>query len=116
MTKIFIVDDYEPVRTLIKLWLEGHHKVVATAATYEDAMLSVPKLIAVGAQVAILDGSLGHSQNDGQEIADAIRKAAPSIKIISSSGQIRSWGDVNLMKPYSKEDLLEAISKLTGGT
>jgi len=100
---IFLVDDREDLRALIKLNLEDLDQPVALeAGSLQEGLDSVEKAKEIGVNVAILDGSLDYrgDSEDGHVIAEALRKAIPKITIISFSLSPKpiTWGDYNIDK------------------
>lgn len=99
--KVFIVEDNEKFLRWYKEYLvEWGHTVVLEARTLKKALENVKKAKANGVNVAVLDGSLDilAMTKDGAAIAEALRKEIPDIKIVSCSGSLQDWGDVNLLK------------------
>lgn len=88
--RIFFVEDDVPYRETYTMVLKTKgHSVVAFAGSQEEALKIVPQLKEKGVQVAIVDGNLtkdDFSGLDGEDIANAIRKHDPKIKIIGNAG------------------------------
>tara|TARA_Y100000310_G_C20416459_1_gene684572 strand:+ start:320 stop:658 length:339 start_codon:yes stop_codon:yes gene_type:complete len=110
MAQVFVVEDEAMIREMLRNILEGHHEVVAEVATRQDALELVPQLKEKGVDVTILDGSLSRqSDDDGEIIAAVLRDQTPGIRIVSCSVREQGWGDVNLSKPFSIQQLLAAV-------
>ncbi|UZE93079.1 MAG: response regulator [Candidatus Nealsonbacteria bacterium] len=101
--KVFLVDDNENIRNLIKesLKQEGH-EVLIEARSLKEALIKIKDASRKGVTIAIVDGSLvppGDTfTNDGEKIASTLRKKIPNIRIISFSSHLANWGDKNLVK------------------
>ena len=100
--KCFIVDDDEITRINVRSYLKkGGHQVVVEASNLGVALEAVRGLESQGVTVAVLDGNLSLGQSTGRDgglIATAIRRAFPSIKIISLSLGRYDWPDHMLGK------------------
>jgi CheY-like chemotaxis protein len=117
MAKIFLVEDSSDIRKLFKAVLAGSpHQVVVEATTRSDALLKISDAVAQGCVVACVDGNLGEDQKsedqDGREVAAAIREQAPGIKILAHSSYETKWGDENCQKPASSAKIISALNKL----
>lgn len=106
--KVFIVDDDEAARELFGILLEDDgHKIVLEAGSLPEALEKVEEIKGKGVSVAIIDGSLTRPRViDGNQVAEAIRRIAPEVKIIGFSGEEVSFGDVNLLKKIDEVDNL----------
>lgn len=99
MAKVFIVEDEGRIRNLLRVIVRlAGHEVVLEASGFNEAISKAGQAAALGVDFAILDGSLD-SPNDGEKIAEVLRKEAPSIKILGHSANIVSFGDKNVQKP-----------------
>ena len=99
--RVFVAEDERYLRDyLIKKIEEAGHYVVATAATRQEALATIPKFRELGVQVASLDGNLGEFNMgaDGQAIQAAIRQQTPEVKTIGVSGVNFPNADVDLGK------------------
>ncbi len=105
MAKIFVAEDNQDVLSLLTELLGAHE--VMTASSLKEALVKVSEAEQRGVTVAFLDGNLGTSDHDGEDVAVALREKIPSIKIISLSVQRKTWGDVNLEKPVPANRILE---------
>lgn len=84
--------------------------IVLRANSLQEALRDIPLLNGAGVNIAILDGNLG-SPDDGKQIAAAIRRQVPSVRIISHSGDPQTWGDVDVPKD-KRDELVAAINAL----
>ncbi len=114
---VYLVEDNESLRESTKALLElDGHNVVAEAATLDEALEGISKARDAGVQVAVVDGNLSQndlSGNDGNTVADALRKAIPGIKIISYSSDEQDYGDVHVSKDVRRGvSISEVITKL----
>lgn len=114
---VFLVDDYDAIRRLLKvtLGIDGH-KTVLEAKSLQEALEKVPEAKKLGVNVAVVDGwldSFGVS-GDGSLVAQALRKEIPSIKIISFSASPNplTWGDYNVEKLGGERKVVAIIRKL----
>ncbi len=107
--KILLADDLPFVRDAIAGFLRTKHEVVAQAGSIEE----VRELLESGKKfsVAIVDGSMPY-EGDGEAAAALIRKKYPNVKIISLSANLQKWGDINLSKHDSPNEVLKAINSL----
>jgi len=111
--KVFLVEDYQDLRKVAKSWIEdAGHKVVLEASQKEEALGKVESAKAMGVNVGVVDGSLGGGPTDGPQIADALKKAIPEIKIVSFSANSVNWGDANPLKPNDVINLGKIITEL----
>lgn len=94
------------------LLADNGHEVMLEAGSFEEALENVKKAKELGVNIAILDGDLGTGYQDGQKIAELLKKEMPGIKIISFSGLPADWGDVNPDKEVGPKRLLEIIAEL----
>lgn len=112
-SKVFLVEDNQYQREVEKSQIEeAGHKVVLEASQKEEALGKIELAKAMGVNVGVLDGSLGGGPTDGPQIADALKKVIPGIKIVSFSANSVNWGDVNLSKPTDIVNLGKIITKL----
>jgi len=113
--KVFLAEDHDLIRKQEKeLLTELGHTVEIEATSLEEALAFVKLAKERGIEVAVLDGCLtktGPWKADGKVIAEALKREIPSIKIISCSGILQDWGDVNLVKDDAVK-LGEIIDKL----
>ena len=113
--QVFLVEDYERIRVLVKNRLEEEgHKVKVEAGILEEALSKIKTAEQEGVNVAVLDRSLGsgHDDDDGSEIAAALREEIEGIKIISfSMSEELKWADKSVPKPEIDE-LIEAVTEI----
>lgn len=112
MAKVFLVEDYEPIRVLVKANLPNH-EVVLEASSLVEALAKVAKARELGCTVAIVDGSLGTGFRDGAMVAAKIRAETPGMRILAHSSKIQTWGDQFLQKP-AFDKLNRTVSLLAG--
>ena len=95
---VFFVEDSKEFRRAVKRLLEDRgHTVVLEAGSLKEALQKVEEAKEKGVNIAIIDGDLGTGSDDGQKVAEELRRAIPGIKIISCSGAVTpiTWGDEN---------------------
>ncbi len=114
MGTVVIVDDKSYIREDLRLLLEeGGHTIFAEAEDMETAKGIVRQCIAEGiAPVFVIDGAFP-VRGQGEELARIIREGIPNAKIVSCSGDLQRWGDVNFEKGHGAfRKLLEIVSSL----
>lgn len=112
--RVFIAEDSEEIRDLVKKSLEkSGHQVLIEAASFEEAMEKIKEAKDKGINVAVLDGSLPDDSSHGPKIAEDLRLVIPEIKIVSFSGKEVFWGDLNLHKPEDVSRVGECVRNLT---
>lgn len=113
--RVFVAEDNLDYLDSLKWVIENAgHTVTLTATSLEDALKAIRTFPQSGIQVASIDGNLGtgvKSGSDGRQMVDAIRNAAPEVKIVGMSGQIITGVDVDLGKDRT-EELGKVITKL----
>lgn len=105
MPKIFVVDDEQFLLEGIVRILETRYEVSLQAVSAEDGFKKIQEAKAVGCTVAVLDGLGGQ----GREVASRLREAIPHIRIVSCSASWQNWSDAHVDKPFTAQELLEAI-------
>jgi CheY-like chemotaxis protein len=114
--KIFLVDDNNNLREKLKYFLsQNGHQIVLEANSLENALKKAKEVMEKSVDIAIVDGCLaldGNSGEDGKQVAKALREESPTIKIIGFSSHKTDFGDVNLRKCSSLEELEKAIRNL----
>lgn len=112
-TKIFLAEDDEISRKGFVMTLKAQgHEVVIEVSSLDEALISVEKAKEKGVNLALIDGSLPYDPSDGLRVAQALREKIPDIKIISISCDVVDWGDENLCKPFSGDELVEKMRLL----
>lgn len=106
--KVFVAEDDSIWRRTIKRRLsEESHEVVLEAETLAQALKSIEQFKELGVQVAVIDGNLNpydSSGSDGAELAIAIKRLAPEVKMVGMSGATDVFGvDINLGKAGIRE-------------
>lgn len=113
--KIFIVEDHESLRKVMKMALEDYgHTVVCEARSLAEALKKAKEAKGAGVNIAIVDMDLGSGGDDGSVVAEALKREVPGIKIISYSGAVKlpNWGDVNISKNRGVAYVGNIIAKL----
>ncbi len=114
-TRVLVVEDEKSIRLTMAMFLEAAGHTVHTAASRTEATALVDEH---DFDVAILDILLG--QDNGVDIAKAIRDRNPNTQIIFATGapEVRSSREAihlhafdYLTKPVGKEQLLEVVSR-----
>lgn len=112
-TKIFLADDFKPIREIVKrVLISNDYYVVVEAVSLNEALGKIDLAKEKGVTLAILDGDLGTGRSDGPTINKALREKIPGIKIISHSGLLADWGHINLRKPSGPKEMIKAIESL----
>ena len=118
MASILIVDDEPTLRQLLRTVLERAGYEVAEADNGNEAMGIIR---AIELDLVITD--IFMPENDGFELIQHLRRAAPGVKIITISGETpgpylttaRLLGaDAVLGKPVSPEVLVDGVAHLIG--
>lgn len=111
--KIFIAEDDPRLLNTEKIMLRiAGHEVVLEALSLDKALDNVNFAKTKKVDVAVLDGNLGNGLSDGRQIADALRKEVPGVRIVALSGHPTTWGDLNLRKPGDIRNIVETITAL----
>jgi len=115
---VFLVEDspdaLKHARNTIQ---EADHSIIAEATTLEEAFTAINTDSIKGVQVAVIDANLrkrDYSGSDGKDVAEALRRKYPDVKIISYSGLTQSYGDVHIDKNEYDESITlgDVITKL----
>lgn len=99
--KVFLVDRDKKFRDLVREMLaDSEHRIVLEASSVLEALKKVEEARKKGINVGIIDDSLSfyYTPSDGAEIARALRKEVPNIKIISPTSWKTDWSNENLDK------------------
>lgn len=119
MATIMVVDDEAQMRKLVRLMLTGNGYAVVEASTGKEAL----KYLEEG-DVDLLITDIVMPDMDGLELIQEAKKLRPVQKVlaVSGGGQIgeslylklaKKFGaDGVLLKPFRKEDMLEAAAAL----
>jgi CheY-like chemotaxis protein len=122
MTRILIIDDEAPVRSVLRQILEKEGYEVIEA---EDGEIGMKRYREHPADLVITDILM--PEKEGIETILALRKVSPDIKIIAISGGGRTrkldvlplakmFGAVRtLAKPFTRDDLLAAVKGVLAG-
>ena len=115
MTTILLIDDEEPVRMLFQMALAqaGYHVLTAESGSHGLRLLQHQEV-----DLALVD--IFMPEMDGLELIQRLRATRPSSKIIAMSGGSWEWdyldtakqlgADDTLKKPFSLQELLDAVS------
>jgi len=110
---VFLVEDDQYLRRVEKLWVESeNNKVVLEASSLAEALEKVKSAKEEGVNVGVIDGSLDSGPTNGPQVAEALKRAVPGVKIISFSGEQVEWGDENPTKPDNITKLGKIVAKL----
>ena len=119
MARILLIDDDDPVRTMLRLLLTHHGHTVVEAANGREGM----RLFQTGnTDLVITD--LVMPEAEGFEVLAELRKNLPQVKVIVITGGVRGktanflemalrlGADKALAKPFAHAALLGAIDEL----
>ena len=115
---VLVVDDEEPIREVTRATLEKHGYGVLTAA---DGVKALALFADAGHQIAVVLTDLMMPTMSGDVLIDVVRELNPAVKVIAMSGLARDHGRATnvtspsmrfLRKPFSAEELLEALAGL----
>jgi len=119
MANLFLIEDDQTMRSLLKtlLEMEGHAVAVssgdANSPTLEDFSKHNPTIV-------ILDVHLNHG--DSFDLLSKMRQISTDVKILMTSGQdvrakcIKAGANGFLLKPYMPDELLNWIKQNLPGT
>lgn len=118
LTILVIEDDEQLRRVLIFCFKILGHYVFGTG-DFKEAVDMARKAKETNIDLVVLDSSLNKqarpepkSLNDGEKIAEILRKESQELKIIGLSAAEVSYGDINFKKPCDFADLKKAVSDL----
>jgi two-component system cell cycle sensor histidine kinase/response regulator CckA len=110
---VLVVDDEQPIRTLIAQACDQNGYEVLTA---EDGSTGVVHFAGNKSRVKLLITDMMMPGVNGQSLANTIRAINPSIKIIAISGAAEPnaipEADCLLTKPFSTEELLRTVHRV----
>lgn len=121
MASILLVDDDAAFRAAAKRALTGAGHTVEEAADGRRALKSLKS-----AQPDVVVTDIIMPDSDGIELIAALRKAHPGLRVLAVSGRGNMGpldllkmasvvgADATLSKPFSGDELLEAVGKLVG--
>ena len=113
MATIFLEENDRRACELLELMLQIRgHDVPLVAFSLEEALQKTQEVKDRGIKVIILDGNLGTSEQDGEKVAAHYREKVQGVRILSLSGEKRTYGDVNCTKPFTIGGLNRAIGRL----
>lgn len=113
--RLFIAEDYDPIRKTLERFLsEEGHVVVVSAATAEEALARIAEAAENGVNVAVLDGSIPKDPSDGERIAKALREAIPGIRIIAIPSLPANWGDAYVGKADPRYRFTPKVVEVVG--
>jgi len=119
MTRILVIDDEKPIRTLVRQMLEKAGYEVTEAS---DGKKGMTILREESSDLVITDILM--PDQEGLQTIKELRRDYPEVKIIAISGggavgpetylqTARRFGaDRTLTKPFSRDDLLRAVGEL----
>ncbi|HKB88046.1 MAG TPA: hypothetical protein VKC53_00170 [Patescibacteria group bacterium] len=93
--RLLLINDNLPTLDLLSRILSREHEIVASISSAIEFKQKLEDGSLVGSTVAIVDDRMPR-EGMGKGIAQKLRQDFPNIKIISFSGQLQDWGDVNL--------------------
>jgi len=114
--RVLIVDDEEPIRFVLRSWLEPERATVIEAESAEEALT----LVTAGEPPAIAFCDLRLPGEDGLWLAERLQEVAPDTAVVMTTGvhefdaAVRSLksGVVDyLSKPYPRERFIEAYRR-----
>lgn len=121
MAKILLVDDEEPLRALLCLWLQGHGHEVREAPNGARALYDLEHN-----QVDVVVCDLLMPDMDGLEVTREARRRGLTMPIIVTSGSSSAdlarnmkavaqvlGATTILAKPFGRDELLDAIKEVT---
>jgi len=115
--RILVVDDDPSLRNLLAQTLDGAGFQAFTAEDGRDARLQIEEH-----RIDLVITDLAMPGEEGMELIRALKKEQPAVKIVAMSGAFgtdvlrvaRALGaDISLVKPLSKETLLQSIDQLS---
>jgi two-component system response regulator DevR len=114
--RIFLIDDADEVRLLVRTWLDLHstHQIVGEAGSMAEALARLPTS---APDVIVTDLVMGAGSGAGQ-LVDELRGAAPSARLIVLSGHepggagLPAGVDGYVLKGGGLEALIDAIDDL----
>lgn len=123
MARILLIDDDEPLRTLLRLLLTHCGHAVIEARNGKEGLELFQQTT-----VDLLITDLRMPEKEGLEVVLALRERHPSVKIIAIAGGGRAGARDNLhiakvmgaakvlAKPFSNEALMTAVNELLPGS
>jgi PAS domain S-box-containing protein len=114
---LLVVDDESTIREIVKTALEAHGYAVMLA---EEGTEALGLYAAHREKIALIITDIAMPVLDGHATIRALRKMNPDVKVIAASGvrepgemeQLSRGGIAVVSKPYSPENLLNAIHKV----
>lgn len=118
--RILLTEDSESLRIVVARRLgQAGHEVIFQAGDFETAIEGTKQAKEMGVTVAVLDGNLSAddiSCSDGLEVAAALRKQVPEVKIVAYTSEPKraGYGDVFVDKSSldSIEQLVQTVTAL----
>lgn len=108
---VLLVDDDAGVREVIAAILEDLGCQVVCAENGADALVQLE----ANDQISILITDINMPGMDGHELAHRATRLRPSLKVLQLSGRERRRdGFPMIRKPFSEEDLAQAMQQTTG--
>jgi PAS domain S-box-containing protein len=113
---VLVVDDEEPIRTAVKTVLETHGYRALTAADGAEALAVFAQH---SSRISVVITDIAMPYMDGIALIRALKKMAPAVVVIASSGQIDKARRAELKameipallkKPYGSEAVLRTVA------
>jgi signal transduction histidine kinase len=109
---ILMVDDEDLLLNMGQAILSSFGYRVLTASTGAEAL----NILTSGEHIDLIITDLVMPQMSGRELIDHVRKTAPEMRILCTSGYVRSQGaeeeSAYLQKPFTSQDLLRKVKEV----
>jgi CheY-like chemotaxis protein len=107
---VLVADDNSVVREIVRLYLEEAGYETLEAPSVTDALAQA----AEHGSVDVLITDLVMPDGDGFELATRLAQIRPSIRVLFTSGYADlRWTEAFLAKPFTAEELVDALDVLT---
>jgi PAS domain S-box-containing protein len=115
---VLVAEDDPPLRKLTRKVLESYGYNVITA---EDGEAAITKFMENGGHISLLLLDMIMPKKSGKEVAEAIRKVSPGIKVLFSSGyamgiikarELTAAGFDFIHKPYQPKELVLKVREI----
>ncbi|HWQ90852.1 MAG TPA: response regulator, partial [Clostridia bacterium] len=112
---ILVVDDEPLLLTLAQMILSAYGYQVLTASSGQEAT----QLISRNPRLDLLITDLVMPGMSGRELIEHVQQFAPQVRILCSSGYVRSEGTLPdlayLQKPFTSQELLASVKRVLSG-